>query len=81
MAPTGAKGKSGGTRPAQARSKGMRLTFFVAILFVAGLWPGLSQYQGGVSQPEPRKHVFTTLKEAPQPAPVSGWAQIRKLRS
>jgi hypothetical protein len=59
----------------------MRLTFFVAILFVAGLWPGLSQYQGGVSQPEPSKHVFTTLKEEPQPAPAPSWVQKLKLRS
>ena len=57
----------------------MRLTFFVGILFVAGLWPGLSQYQGGVRQPEPQKHVFTTLKEEPKPMPTL--VQKLKLRS
>jgi hypothetical protein len=46
---------------------------------VAGLWPGLARYQGGVRQPEPQTHVLTTLKQ--QPAPVLGWAQKLKLRS
>ena len=57
----------------------MKLTICVAILFVAGLWPGLARYQGGVSQPEPHTHVLTPLKQ--EPAPVLGWAQKLKLRS
>ena len=57
----------------------MKRTICVAISFVAGLWPGLARYQGGVSQPEPHTHVLTPLKQ--EPAPVLGWAQKLKLRS
>jgi hypothetical protein len=60
----------------------MKLTIFAAIIFVAGLWPGLAKYQGGVRPVEPPKHVLTTLKEAPtQPAPtLETLAEKLKLR-
>lgn len=45
----------------------MKLTIFAVIVFVAGLWPGLAKYQGGVRPATPPKHVLTTLQEAPQP--------------
>jgi hypothetical protein len=60
----------------------MKLTIFAAIIFVAGLWPGLAKYQGGVRPVAPAKHVLTTLKEAPpQPEPtLETLAEKLKLR-
>ncbi|MES2472286.1 MAG: hypothetical protein V4601_05540 [Pseudomonadota bacterium] len=60
----------------------MKLTIFAAIIFVAGLWPGLAKYQGGVPQTAPQKHVLTTLKDAPpQPTPkLEALAEKLKLR-
>lgn len=62
----------------------MKLTIFVAIIFVAGLWPGLAKYKGGVPQTAPQKHVLTTLKEsrpeASRPASSGPQAWSEKLK-
>ena len=58
----------------------MKLTIFAAIIFVAGLWPGLAKYQGGVPQTAPAKHVLTTLKESSDPAPSGLQAWSEKLK-
>ncbi len=58
----------------------MKLTIFAAIIFVAGLWPGLAKYQGGVRPVTPPQHVLTTLKEAPPAPKVEALAEKLKLR-
>ncbi len=60
----------------------MKLTIFAAIIFVAGLWPGLAKYQGGVPQTAPQKHVLTTLKDAAHmpPARLQAWPETLKQR-
>jgi len=52
------------------------------MVFVAGLWPGLARYEGGVRPATPPKHVLTTLKEQPpKPAPkLEALAETLKLR-
>lgn len=71
-----------GTRNWRGRSTGMKLTIFAAIIFVAGLWPGLAKYQGGVAQTAPQTHVLTTLKKSPEPAPsgLQAWSEKLKQR-
>ena len=60
----------------------MKLAIFAVIIFVAGLWPGLARYEGGVRPATPPKHVLTTLKEQPpKPAPkLEALAETLKLR-
>jgi len=58
----------------------MKLTIFAAIVFVAGLWPGLAKYQGGVPRAAPPKHVLTMLKESSDPAPSGLQAWSEKLK-
>ncbi len=58
----------------------MKLTIFAAIIFVAGLWPGLAKYQGGVPRAAPQKHVLTTLKESSDSAPSGPQAWSEKLK-